>query len=81
MTIGTSIVMIAIGAILAYAVEADIQGIDIQTVGVILIVLGIIGLILSLLYTFVWAERARRGPGAAEEVPVRERERTYRERL
>jgi len=79
MTIGTSIVMIAIGAILAYAVEADIQGIDIQTVGVILIVLGIIGLILSLLYTFVWA--SRRGPGAVEEVPVRERERTYRERL
>ncbi len=79
MTIGTSIVMIAIGAILAYAVEADIQGIDIQTVGVILIVLGIIGLILSLLYTFVWA--SRRGPGVGEEVPVRERERTYRERL
>ncbi len=77
MTIGTSIVMIAIGAILAYAVEADIQGIDIQTVGVILIILGIIGLILSLLYTFVWA--GRRGP--VEEVPVRERERTYRERL
>jgi len=79
MTIGTSIVMIAIGAILAYAVEADIQGIDIQTVGVILIILGIIGLILSLLYTFVWA--GRRGPGGVEEVPVRERERTYRERL
>jgi len=77
MTIGTSIVMIAVGAILAYAVEADIQGIDIQTVGVILIILGIVGLILSLLYTFVWAGRR----GAVEEVPVRERERTYRERL
>ncbi len=80
MTIGSSIVMIAIGAILAYAVKADISGIDIQTVGIILIVLGIIGLILSLLYTFMWAPRGARRD-VVEDVPVRERERTYRERL
>jgi hypothetical protein len=79
MTIGSSIVMIAIGAILAYAVKADISGIDIQTVGIILIVLGIIGLILSLLYTFMWSGGRRRD--VVDEVPVRERERTYRERL
>jgi hypothetical protein len=78
MTIGTSIVMIAVGAILAYAVTGEpLDGISIQTVGVILIILGILGLVLSLLYTFVWAGRR----GAVEEVPVRERERTYRERL
>jgi len=77
-TIGTSIVMIAVGAILAYALtENEVGIVNIQVVGFILIVLGIIGLILSLLYTFVWA--GRRGP--VEEVPVRERERTYRERL
>ena len=58
-TIGTSLVLIAVGAILKYAVTADLSGIDIQTVGVILMLIGILGLILSLLYTFVWSERAR----------------------
>jgi beta-lactamase regulating signal transducer with metallopeptidase domain len=60
MTIGTSILMIAVGAILKYAVTAHVSGIDIQTVGLILMLLGILGLILSLLYTFVWSDRAHR---------------------
>ena len=59
MTIGTSILLIAVGAILKYAVTAHVSGIDLQTVGVILILVGILGLILSLLYTFVWSDRAR----------------------
>jgi len=64
MTIGTSILLIAVGAILKYAVTAHVSGIDLQTVGVILMLVGILGLILSLLYTFVWSERARnRGAG------------------
>lgn len=47
-----------------YAVTAHVSGIDIQTVGVILMLVGILGLILSLLYTFVWSDRARaRGAG------------------
>jgi heme/copper-type cytochrome/quinol oxidase subunit 2 len=60
MTIGTSLVLIAAGAILHYAVTAHVSGVDIQTVGTILMIVGILGLILSLLYTFVWSERARR---------------------
>jgi hypothetical protein len=60
MTIGTSILLIAVGAILKYAVTAHVSGIDLQTVGVILMLVGILGLILSLLYTFVWSEAARR---------------------
>src|SRR5215208_1030628 len=60
MTIGTSLLLIAVGAILKYAVTADVEGIDIQTVGVILMLIGILGLILSLLYTFVWSEGAQR---------------------
>ena len=60
MTIGTSILLIAAGAILKYAVTAHVSGIDIQTVGVILMLVGILGLILSLLYTFVWSDTARR---------------------
>jgi heme/copper-type cytochrome/quinol oxidase subunit 2 len=64
MTIGTSILLIAVGAILKYAVTAHVSGIDLQTVGVILMLVGILGLILSLLYTFVWSDRARaRGAG------------------
>ena len=60
MTIGTSILLIAVGAILKYAVTAHVSGIDLQTVGVILMLVGILGLILSLLYTFVWSDAARR---------------------
>jgi hypothetical protein len=60
MTIGTSILLIAAGAILKYAVTAHVSGINIQTVGVILMLVGILGLILSLLYTFVWSDTARR---------------------
>ena len=72
MTIGTSLVLIAVGAILKYAVTADISGIDIQTVGVILMLIGILGLILSLLYTFVWSDRAaRRRPVDRYEEPTR----------
>jgi hypothetical protein len=64
MTIGTSLLMIAVGAILKYAVTAHVSGIDIQTVGVILMLIGILGLILSLLYTFVWSDAARRRKAA-----------------
>lgn len=59
MTIGTSLLLIAVGAVLKYAVTAHVSGIDLQTVGVILMLIGILGLILSLLYTFVWSDRTR----------------------
>ena len=60
MTIGTSIVLIAIGAILKYAVTVHVFGIDLQTVGTILMLVGILGLILSLIYTFAWSGGTRR---------------------
>jgi Domain of unknown function (DUF6458) len=60
MTIGSSILLIAVGAILKYAVTAHVSGFDIQTAGLVLLLLGILGLILSLLYTFVWSDGARR---------------------
>jgi Co/Zn/Cd efflux system component len=59
MTIGTSIVLIAIGAILKYAVTASVDFVDIQVVGTILMIVGILGLAISLLYTFVLADRRR----------------------
>jgi hypothetical protein len=57
MGIGISIFLIAVGAILAFAVHASVNGIDLQTVGVILMVVGAIGIILFLL---VFMPRRRR---------------------
>ena len=48
MTIGASLFFIATGAILYFAVTADLAGLDIQTVGVILMVIGALGLVLGL---------------------------------
>jgi hypothetical protein len=48
MTIGASIFLIAVGAILKYAVTATLAGVDIQTVGVILMVAGVAGLLIGL---------------------------------
>jgi hypothetical protein len=59
MTVGTSIVLIAIGAILKYAVTADVDAVDIQTVGTILMIVGILGLAISLLYMFVLSDQNR----------------------
>jgi uncharacterized membrane protein len=49
MEYGTSIFLIAVGAILKFAVTATVSGISLQTVGVILIVVGLLGLVLSVL--------------------------------
>jgi uncharacterized membrane protein YidH (DUF202 family) len=48
MTIGTSLFLIAVGAILKWAVTAHVAGVDLQVVGVILIVIGAAGLVLGL---------------------------------
>jgi len=50
MGIGTSLFLIAIGAILKFAVTASISGVSLATVGVILMVVGILGLVISLLF-------------------------------
>lgn len=71
--LGTSIFLIAVGAILRYAVTASTSGISLPTVGLILMIVGIIGLVLSLLWMFSWSPR--RGVPADRVV---ERD-TYRE--
>jgi hypothetical protein len=45
--IGVSLILIAAGAILAWAVSAEVSGVDIQVVGVILLVVGAIGALMS----------------------------------
>ena len=59
MTIGSSILLIAIGAILKYAVTAHVSGFNIQTAGTVLLIVGVVGLILSLIYTFAWSRQRR----------------------
>ena len=54
MGIGVSIFLIAVGAILAFAVNATVQGIDIVTVGWILMAVGGLGLLLSLVFWNSW---------------------------
>lgn len=73
MGIGTSIFLIAIGAILRFAVTATVSGVDIHTVGTVLLVVGVVGLLISLLYMTIWADRTRPAPPGAA-VPPTERE-------
>jgi len=52
--ISLSIVLIAVGAILAWAVNAEVSGIDVQVAGIILVIVGVIGLIASLIFWSSW---------------------------
>lgn len=58
MTIGSSIFLIAVGAILRWAVTTTVKGFNIQTAGLVLIIVGLVGLILAIWYTFVWSRRS-----------------------
>jgi hypothetical protein len=54
MGIGVSLILIAVGAILTWAVSATVSGVDINTIGVILMIVGAIGLLLSLMFWSSW---------------------------
>ena len=60
MGLGTSIFLIAVGAILKFAVNWQVNEIDLQAVGVILMVVGAIGLVLSLIFWNSWGGFAHR---------------------
>ena len=71
MELGTSLFLIAVGAILYFAVNATVSGISIATVGIILMVIGVIGLLISLF--FLSGRRRYRAP--VDERPIaRDRE-------
>ena len=59
MGIGTSIFLIAVGAILKFAVHTSISGLSLQTVGVILMIVGALGLVLSFFCLTAWRDRRR----------------------
>ena len=59
MTWATSLILIAIGAVLRFAVTATTSGVNIHTIGIILMIVGGVGFIISLLWMLNWAERDR----------------------
>ena len=76
MGIGTSIFLIAAGAILRYAITTNVEGVDLDVVGLILMIVGVIGLVLSFFWMTMWADRRRGAVGdrAVVREPVAERE-------
>jgi UPF0716 family protein affecting phage T7 exclusion len=64
MGIGASVFLIAVGAILAFAVNATVSGLDIAVVGYILMIAGFLGLALTL---FIFGPRSRTTTGAVVE--------------
>lgn len=68
MTIGASLFLIALGAILAFAVEFDISGFEMQTAGVILMAVGFIGLLASLILNATRRSRVVGQPVVREQV-------------
>ena len=58
MGLGVSLFLIAVGAILAFAVSADVSGVSVEAVGWILMIVGLAGFLLSLLFWSSWG-----GPG------------------
>ena len=69
MGIGTSIFLIAVGAILYFAVDATVSGLEITTIGLILMICGGLGLLISLFFLGSY----RRG-GTTERTVVRDRD-------
>jgi hypothetical protein len=75
MGLGVSILLIAAGAILAWAVNATVSGVEIHTIGWILLVVGIVGAVLSMIFWSSWAgpgywsNGRRRGPYPDEGPP------------
>ena len=63
MGIGVSLILIAVGAVLTWAVEASVSGVDITAVGVILMIVGAVGLLLSLMFWSSWGGWGFAGEG------------------
>jgi hypothetical protein len=58
MGLGIGLLLVAGGAVLAFAVTSDVNGVNIHTIGWILLIVGIVGIVLSMIFWSSWA-----GPG------------------
>jgi predicted membrane channel-forming protein YqfA (hemolysin III family) len=79
MSIGASIFLLVIGAILTFAVNVTTEGFNINTVGIILMVAGVVGLLLSLLFWSSFSPYRRRASVAYPEERVVEERRIERD--
>ena len=77
MALGTSLFLIAVGAIMRYAISDSLDAVDIPTVGLILMIVGIVGMLISLFTMTLWDRDRRRG--VVEERRVVERRDPYRD--
>jgi hypothetical protein len=57
MATGLSLFFLAVGAILTFAVDTSVSGIDLDTIGVILMVIGLLGMLFSLVLWDNWGPR------------------------
>lgn len=67
MTIAGAILLIVIGAILTFATNIHVQGVNLDIVGWILMIAGAVGLLLSFFQDAIWSERWRRRDVAEQE--------------
>ena len=76
MGIGVSLILVAVGAILTWAVTAEVSGVDLTTVGVILMIVGIVGALLSLIFWSSWGGFGSRDAAAGgQNTTIVERDR------
>jgi hypothetical protein len=54
-TLGVSLILIAIGAILVWGVEAEAEGVNVDAIGVILMIIGLVGFLLSMIFWSEWS--------------------------
>jgi len=73
-TIGVSLILIAVGAILVWGVTGEVSGLDVDAIGVILMVVGLIGAVLSLIFWSSWSPLYRRRAAYVEGDAVDRRE-------
>jgi len=71
MGISVSILLIAVGAILTWGVTAEAQGLDVNAIGVILMIVGLLGLVISALFWSSWGGFQRRAAAYVDGGPVR----------
>jgi hypothetical protein len=70
MGIAVSILLIAVGAILTWGVTAEAEGLDVNNIGVILLIVGLLGLVISMIFWSSWGGIHRR-TAYVEGGPVR----------
>lgn len=69
--LGVSLFLIAVGAVLAFAVSATVSGIDVQTIGVILLGVGFLGILMSMLFLMSFSPFGNRdGDGPTRHIDV-----------